>query len=85
MRTAMATQKSCCRGRNLKAQPVNRMLPIMKMLSTIGAAAGVAKCLWTLRIPASIATIQTKSMYGSIIDVKDSTSLVSPVVAKSFR
>ena len=53
------------------------MLPIMKILSTIGAAAGVAKCLCTLRMPANIATMQTSSIYGSMNEVRDKTSFVS--------
>ncbi|MBA7690393.1 hypothetical protein ES703_98919 [subsurface metagenome] len=84
IRTATATKKSCWRGWSLNTQPVKRILLIMKILSTMGAAAGAAKCLWTFRIPANIATIQTSSIYGSIIEVSDKTSLVSLVEVKNL-
>ena len=47
-----------------------------------GAAAGLAKCLCTFRIPASIATIHTNNIYGSIIEVSDSINSVSVVLVK---
>ncbi len=56
----------------------------MHMFNTMGAAAGVAKCLCTLRIPDRIATIQMHIIYGSIIEHNNSPSRGPVLVSKKI-
>ena len=60
--TEAATAKTCFAGDILKNHPVIRMAPIIKMFRMMGAAAGAAKCLWVLRMPAMMPTVQMRIM-----------------------